>query len=88
MIRELDALKKKGDLLFNIIYLTKELDGPSLLVVRILSSKEKLIEKNNVLKVSWENKFIETIEFSEAEVERWLVRYININDEVNDMLHQ
>jgi hypothetical protein len=54
----------------------------------MLLSKETLIEQLNALKVAWENEFTETIEFSEEEVERWLVRYINRNDEVDDMLHQ
>jgi hypothetical protein len=54
----------------------------------ILSSKQKLLDQLSVLKVSWENEFTESIEFSKEEVERWLVRYININDEVDDMLHQ
>jgi hypothetical protein len=40
------------------------------------------------LKVDWENEFIETIEFFEEGVERWLVRYINKYDEVDDMFHQ
>jgi hypothetical protein len=40
------------------------------------------------LKVSWENEFTESIELFEEEVERWIVRYINTNDEVDDTLHQ
>jgi uncharacterized coiled-coil DUF342 family protein len=47
-----------------------------------------LLDQLSVLKFAWENEFIETIEFFEEEVERWLVRYININDEVDDTLHQ
>jgi hypothetical protein len=43
----------------------------------ILSSKEKLLDQLNVLKVAWENEFTESIEFSEEEIKRWLVRYIN-----------
>ena len=54
----------------------------------ILSSKEQLLDQLNVLKLAWENKFIEIIELSEEDVERWLIRYININDEVYDTLHQ
>ena len=42
----------------------------------------------NALKVAWANEFNETIEFFEDEVEKWLVRYINRNDEVDDTLHQ
>jgi len=40
------------------------------------------------LKVAWDNEFTENMEFSKDEFERWLVRYININDEVDDTLHQ
>jgi hypothetical protein len=34
------------------------------------------------------NEFIETIDFSKEEVKKWSVQYININDEVDDTLHQ
>ena len=46
------------------------------------------MEQLKTSKVSWDNKFTETIEFSEDEVEKWLVWYIDINDEVDDTLHQ
>jgi len=42
----------------------------------------------NASKVAWENEFTETIDFFEQEVEKWLVWYINRNDEVDDTLHQ
>jgi len=42
----------------------------------------------NALKFSWENEFTKTIEFFEDEVEKWLVWYINVNDELDDTLHQ
>jgi hypothetical protein len=66
MISELDVLKnKRGDLFFKLVDLTKELDGPNLLMDTMLSSKETLIEQLNVLKVAWENEFTKTIEFSQ-----------------------
>jgi hypothetical protein len=40
------------------------------------------------LKVVWENEFTKNIEFSEDEVEKWLVQYFNMNGEVDDTLHQ
>jgi hypothetical protein len=41
MINELDVVKnKRGDLFFKLVDLTKELNGPSLLMDTILSSKE------------------------------------------------
>jgi len=62
MINELDALKnKRGDLFFKLVDLTNELDVPSLLMDTMLSSKEKLLDQLSVLKVSWVNKFIESI---------------------------
>jgi hypothetical protein len=89
MINELDVIKnKRGDLFFKLVDLTKELNGPSLLMDTILSSKEQLLEQLNVLKVAWANKFTESIEFFEEEIRRWLVTYINRNDEVDDTLHQ
>ena len=60
MINELDVVKnKRGDLFFKLIDLTKELNGPSLLMYTILSTKEQLLEQINVLKVAWANKFTE-----------------------------
>jgi hypothetical protein len=46
-----------------------------------------LVDQLNALKIAWENEFTETIEFFE-EVEKWLVGYINRNDEVDDTYHQ
>jgi hypothetical protein len=52
MISELDALKnKRGGLFFKVVDLTKELDGPNLLMDTILSSKEKNLDQLSVLKV-------------------------------------
>jgi len=66
MISESYALKnKRGELFFNIVDLTKELDGLGLLMDTMLSSKETLIEQFNLLKISWANEFIETIELFE-----------------------
>jgi hypothetical protein len=54
----------------------------------IISTKEQLLEHLDILKFAWENEFTNLIEFSEEEIERWLVRYINQNDEVDDTFHQ
>ena len=87
MINEVDVVKsKRGDIFFKLVDLTKELDGPNLSMDTILLSKDKLLEQLDVLKVAWENEFTGSIEFSKEEVERWLVRYINRNDEVDNML--
>jgi hypothetical protein len=88
MINETDVLRdKKSNLFLKLVDLTKELDGPNLLMDTMILSKETLMGQLNALKVTWENEFTETIDFSE-EVEKWLVWYINRNDEVDDMLHQ
>jgi hypothetical protein len=68
--------------------LTKELDGPDLLMDTMILTKESLMGQLKILKVAWANEFTETIEFSEGEVERWLVQYINRNNEMDDTLHQ
>jgi hypothetical protein len=89
MISELDVLiNKRSDLFLKLVDLTKELDGPNLLMDTMLLLKETLIDQLDALKVPWANEFTKTIEFSEEEVEKWLVMYINRNDEVDDTLHQ
>jgi hypothetical protein len=89
LLSELDVVKiKRGDIFLKLVDLTKELDGPNLLMDTILLSKEKLLEQLEALKVAWENEFSDSVEFSEEEVERWLVRYINKNDDIEDTLHQ
>jgi hypothetical protein len=39
----------------------------------ILLSKEKLQEQLDALKISWASEFNDSIEYSEEEVERWLI---------------
>jgi hypothetical protein len=74
MLSEFDALKiKRGDLFLKLVDLTKELDGPNLLMHTILMSKEKLLEQLEVLKVAWASEFSDSVEFFEDEVERSLV---------------
>jgi 50S ribosomal subunit-associated GTPase HflX len=54
----------------------------------MLMSKEKLLEQLEALKVAWESEFSDSVEFFKEEVERWLVQYINKNDDIEDTLHQ
>jgi hypothetical protein len=75
-------------LFLKLVDLTKEIDGPNLLMDTMILSKETLMEQLNALKFAWENEFTETIDFYEEEVEKWLVWYINRNNEVDDTLHQ
>jgi hypothetical protein len=81
MINEIKALRNiKSDLFPKLVSLTKELNGPNLLMDITISTKESLMGQLKALKVVWSNEFTKTIEFSEDEVEIWLVRYINKND--------
>jgi hypothetical protein len=58
MISDLDVLKnKKGDLFLKLVDLTKELDGPNLLMDTMLLSKEALIDQLDALNVYWKNEF-------------------------------
>jgi hypothetical protein len=89
MKNETKALRnKKSDLFLRLVSLTKELDGPNLLMDTMILTKENLMGQLKTLKVVWAIKFTETIEFSKDEFERWLVQYIIRNDEVVDTLHQ
>jgi hypothetical protein len=54
----------------------------------ILLSREKLLEQLEALKVVWANEFSDSIEFFEDEIERWLVWYVNKNEDIEDTLHQ
>jgi hypothetical protein len=66
MINELDVVNnKRGHLLFKLIELKKELNGPSLLMHTILSTKEQLFEQLDILKVAWASEFIDSVKFSE-----------------------
>ena len=64
-MNELDVVKnKRCDLFFKFVNITKELNGPSLLMDTILSTKEQLLKQLNILKVAWESEFTNLIEFS------------------------
>jgi hypothetical protein len=89
LLSECDTINiKRGDIFLKLVDLTKELDGPHLIMDTILLSREKLLEQLEALKVAWANEFSDSIEFSEEEIERWLVWYVNKNDDIEDTLHQ
>jgi hypothetical protein len=79
---------EKSDIFLKFFDLTKELDGPHLLMDTILLSKEQILEQLEALKVAWDNEFSDSVGFSEEDIERWLVRYINKNNDIEDTLHQ
>jgi hypothetical protein len=77
MINETDVLRKKNnDLFLKLVSITKELNGPNLLMDTMILSKEYLMGQINALKVTWADEFTETVEFSEDEVEKRLVCYM------------
>ena len=45
-------------------------------------------EKLDSLKLSSAKEFNNLIEYSEIEVESWLVHYVSKNDDIEDILHQ
>ena len=51
-------------------------------------SKEYFEEKIESLKFASTERFISLTEYSEFEVERWLVNYVNKNKYIEDTLHQ
>jgi hypothetical protein len=40
------------------------------------------------LKTSWDSDFDNLTEFSEEEVEKWLIHYVNKNEDIEDTIHQ
>jgi hypothetical protein len=66
-LSECDAFKiKRDDIFLKLVDLTKNLDGLNLLMDAILFSKDKLLKQLEALKVSWENEFTDSVEFSEV----------------------
>jgi hypothetical protein len=89
LLSECDVINiKRGDIFLKLVDLTKELDGPHLIMDTILLSREQLQEQLEALKVAWANEFSDSIEFSEEEIEIWLVWYVNKNEDIEDTLHQ
>ena len=67
LLSECDAFKiKRDDIFLKLVDLTKNLDGLNLLMDAILFSKDKLLKQLEALKVSWENEFSDSVEFSEV----------------------
>jgi hypothetical protein len=79
---------KRSDVFLKLVDLTKELKGPHLIMDSILLSKDQLQEQLDALKISWESEFNDLTEYSEEEVEKWLIHYVNKNEDVEDTLHQ
>jgi len=64
---------KRGDVFLKPVGLTKELEGPHLIMDTILLLKEKLQENLEALKFSRASEFNDSIKYSKEELEIWLV---------------
>jgi hypothetical protein len=71
---------KRGVLFLKRVDLTKEMEGPHLIMDSMLLSKEQLQEKLEALKVSWDSEINNSIEYYKEEVERLLIWYMNKNE--------
>jgi hypothetical protein len=94
MLVECDVISvKRGELYLKLIELelvgsTEDVEDPHLIMNSILLSKEQMEEKLDSLKIASTKKFNNLTEYSETEVESWLVHYVNKNDDIEDTLHQ
>jgi len=68
--------------------LKKELRGQCLIVDSIVLSKDQLKGHLDALKFSWENEFNDITKYLEEQVEKWMINYVNKNENVEDTLHQ
>jgi hypothetical protein len=71
MVVEGDGINSKiSDLFLMLVYITKESEGPHLIMESIFLTKDQLQEKLQALKNSWANEFDNLTEFSKEEVEK------------------
>jgi hypothetical protein len=62
LLSECDVINiKRGNIFLKLFYLTKELEGPHLIMDTILLSKEELQEQLEALIVSWASEFIDSV---------------------------
>jgi hypothetical protein len=89
MIVECDAINsKRSDIFFKLLDVTKELEGPHLIMDTIFLTKDRMQEQLDALKISWANEFNDLTEFLQEEVEKWLIHYVNKNEDQVDIIHQ
>jgi hypothetical protein len=84
---------KRGELYLKLIELklvgsTEDVEDPQLIMNSILLTKEQIEEKLDSLKIPSTKTFNNLTKYLETEVEIWLVRYVNKNDDIEDTLHQ
>jgi len=68
--------------------LQQYLEDPEFFLNYVLMSKEKLEENVELFKIALVERINSLIEYSEMEVEIWLVSYVNKNEDIEDTLHQ
>jgi hypothetical protein len=84
---------KRGELYLKLIKLklvgsTEDVEDPQLIMNSILLTKEQIEEKLDSLKIPSTKTFNNLTKYLETEVDIWLVRYVNKNDDIEDTLHQ
>jgi hypothetical protein len=84
---------KKGELYLKLVELdlagtTREVQDPKLILNSMLMTREQFEEHLEILKVVSTEKFNSLTEYTEQEVESWLVSYVNKNEDIEDTLHQ
>ena len=72
----------------DIVGTIREVDDPNIILNSIFMSKEYFEEKIKSLKFASTERFISLTEYSEFEVESWLVNYVNKNEYIEETLHQ
>jgi hypothetical protein len=68
--------------------ITGEVQAPRLISNSIVITREKFGECLEMLKVVSTENFNSRIEYTEHEVENWIVNYVNKNEDIRDTLHQ
>jgi hypothetical protein len=66
---------------------TREVEDPKFILNSIFMTKEQFEEKLELLKSASAEKFNSLTEYSELEVESWLVNYVNKNEDIEDMFY-
>jgi hypothetical protein len=84
---------KKGESYLKLVELdlagtTREVEDPKFILNSIFMTKEQFEEKMELLKSASGERFNSLTEYSELEIESWLVNYVNKNEDIEDTLHQ
>jgi hypothetical protein len=67
---------------------TREVDNPKIISNSIFMTKEQFEKKLESLKSASTERFNSLTEYSEFEVESWLVNYVNKNEDMEETSHQ